>query len=123
MAQVISAHSFKIKFPEFEKVASTRIEFAIEEAALSVDASWGSYQALGMLYYSAHVLLCEISRAASATGQRVASESFAGVLAITYQQDSVNSADPDAQDLTTTFYGLRFLDLMERAVGPAIAII
>ena len=32
--QIISAHSVKMRWPMFESVPSTQIEFAIEEAAL-----------------------------------------------------------------------------------------
>jgi|ERR1700719_1416090 len=119
MAQ-ISAHSIKMKFPEFTDVPSTQIEFAIEEAALNVDSTWGTRQVLGLLYWTAHILMFAISRAASGTGQQIASESFAGVMSITYQNAPPLDADQD--DLSATPYGLRVRALME-AQFPAVAII
>jgi hypothetical protein len=121
MAQIISAHNFKMRFPRFADAPDTGIEFAIEEAALSVDWTWGKYQIIGMMYMTAHVLLVEQMRAASGTGQEVASESFAGVLSISYK-DGAPVSQPDLDDLSTTFYGQRVQDLMAR-IFPAVAII
>jgi hypothetical protein len=121
MAQVINSFTFKNRFHRFKDVPDARIEFAIEEAALSVDWTWEQYQTQGMLYMTAHVLMREIMHAASGTGQEVASESFAGVLSVTYRP-SEQSVDKDIGDLSTTFYGQRVLDIMAR-VHTAVAVV
>jgi hypothetical protein len=119
--QVISAHTLKMRFPEFVNVASTWIEFAIEEASLWVDATWGIYEALGMYYLSAHFLTMAISRAASGTGQQIASESFPGVVAITYATAPTLSDDA-VEDLSQTYYGVRFKALRDMAVGGPVVV-
>jgi hypothetical protein len=120
MSQIINAVTFKNRFHRFKDAPDSRIEFAIEEAALSVDWTWGQYQTLGMLYMTAHILLVEIMRAASGTGQEVASESFAGVLSVTYKTSAPTAADKG--DLSTTYYGQRVEDIINR-IFPAVAII
>lgn len=119
--QIISAHSFKIRFPEFEAVPSSRIEFYIEEAALEVDAAWEARQTLGMLYLTAHKLMMALSRAGSATGQQIASESFPGVLSVTYTTAPALT-DAAVEDLSQTFYGVRFKALRDAAVGSVAVV-
>lgn len=121
MTQVINSITFKNRFHRFINVPDSRIEFAIEEAALSVDWTWGVYQVVGMLYMTAHILMVEIMRAASGTGQEIASESFAGVLSVTYKP-TAEPSEADMEDLSTTYYGQRVRDIMMRAF-PAVAIV
>jgi hypothetical protein len=121
MSQVINSITFKNRFHRFKDAPDSRIEFAIEEAALSVDSTWGIYQTVGMLYMTAHILMVEIMRAASGTGQEVASESFAGVLSVTYKP-SATPSETDVDDLSTTYYGQRVQDIMMRAI-PAVAVV
>lgn len=119
--QVISAHTVKMRFPEFETVPSTRIEFAIEEAALQVDWTWDIYEANGMMWLTAHILAMEIARSGSGTGQQIASESFSGVLSVTYTTAPALT-DIEVEDLSQTFYGVKFKALREAAVG-SVAIV
>jgi hypothetical protein len=121
MSQVINSVTFKNRFARFIDAPDARVEFAIEEAALFVDASWGQYQALGLLYRAAHILMVELMRAASGTGQEVASESFAGVLSVTYKT-TPTATEGSMDDLETTQYGLRFKELYS-LVFPAVAIV
>lgn len=128
MAQVISATAVKIKFPEFVDKPDTQIEMAIEEAALEVDSTWDktseggpNYQIVGMLYMTAHILAVQTAMAASGTGQRIASESFAGVVSVTYQTDPT-PGDVSIKDLSSTAYGLRVQDFMSR-LFPAVMVI
>lgn len=113
---VISAHSVKMRFPELAQYPSSLIEFAIEEASLQVDDTWGIYQALGLLYLSAHILIMGISRGASGTGQPITSESFPGVVSVSYAAPPPLTADA-VEDLDQTFYGVRFKALRDAAVG------
>jgi hypothetical protein len=119
--QVISAHTVKMRFPEFVNVASSWIEFAIEEASIWVDATWGIYEALGMYYLTAHILTMSLSRAASGTGQQIASESFPGVVAVTYTTAPSLAADA-VEDLTQTYYGMRFKALRDVAIGGPVVV-
>jgi len=116
-----SALNVKMKFPEFQSQDDATIEFAIEEAARSVDDSWiAADQTLGIMYLAAHYLMVSIQRAESAAGEVVESERI-GPLSITYKTpDQASSAS--TSDLTTTQYGTRFRELMIRS-NPAVAII
>ena len=119
--QVISAHTVKMRYPQFVSVPSTQIEFAIEEAALWVDDTWGVYEARGMMLLTAHNLTVELSRAASATGQQIASESFPGVVSITYTTAATLSDDA-VDDLSQTIYGVQFKALRDAAVGSVAVV-
>jgi hypothetical protein len=116
----INSTTFKNRFHRFINVPDSRVEFAIEEAMLSVDSTWAQYQIQGLLYMTAHILMVEIMRAASGTGQELASESFAGVLSVTYRPTDIGKTDLD--DLSTTYYGQRVQDIMMR-VFTAVAIV
>lgn len=106
----VTATAIKNKFHEFGSEADTHIEFAIEEASLNVDDTWlEGDRRLAVMYLTAHYLKVAISRAASDTGQQIASERI-GEISISYhptpQPTMVNQSD-----LTTTPYGTRFLEL------------
>jgi hypothetical protein len=119
--QVISAHTVKMRYPQFVSVPSTQIEFAIEEAALWVDDTWGIYEARGMMLLTAHFLTVELTRAASGTGQQIASESFPGVVAVTYTT-APQLSDDAVDDLSQTIFGIQFKALRDAAVG-SVAIV
>lgn len=119
--QVISAHTVKMRYPQFVSVPSSQIEFVIEEAALQVDWTWGIYEARGMMTLTAHMLTVELSRAGSATGQQIASESFPGVVSISYTTAPTLN-DEAVDDLSQTIYGVQFKALREAAVG-SVAIV
>src|SRR5580765_3346712 len=121
MAFVISAHSVKMRYPQFANVPSTQIEFLIEDAALQVDWTWGIYEIPGMMALVAHKLTMDLSRAASATGQQIASESYSGVMSVTYTPAPPLSSD-EVEDLNSTYYGVQFKALREAAVG-SVAIV
>ncbi len=115
-----TASSMKLKFSEFASVANGTIEFAIEEAGLSIDNSWidDAHQTIAFMYLAAHSLMVTISRAQSGTGQRIKSDSMDD-MSITYDTDAVK---PDPSDYTTTTYGTRFLELV-RVNHPGVLLI
>lgn len=119
---VVSAHTMKLRFPEFAAVDNAAIEFAIEEANLGVDATWpASHANLGIMYLSAHYLMVYLSRQESGTGQQIKSESFAGVMSITYAEQAQPLTDADTDDLKTTPYGVRYLEMLNRLfTGPLV---
>ena len=119
--QVISAHTVKMRYPQFVSVPSTQIEFAIEEAALWVDDTWGVYEARGMMLLTAHNLTVELTRAASSTGQQIASENFPGVVSVTYTTAEPLSDDA-VDDLAQTIYGIQFKALRDAAVGSVAVV-
>jgi hypothetical protein len=117
---VPTASAIKLKFPEFAGVADGTIEFAIEEACLSVDDTWIPAQGtLALMYLTAHHLMVTVSRAESGTGARIRSESILG-MSITY--DNASTTKPDAGDYSTTPYGSQFQDLLDRNV-PAVLLL
>ncbi len=109
----VSAHTIKMKFPEFVGAADdATIELAIEEARVQVDSSWlPSNIDLATEYFAAHRLMVTISRIESASGQMVKSETV-GPLSITYATPN-QPTELLISDLTTTPYGVRFLELCE----------
>lgn len=116
---VPTATSMKLKFPEFASQSDTAIEFAIEEAALEVDESWvPAYATLAIMYLAAHHLMVTISREQSGTGQLIKSETMDG-MTITYDSSNLR---PVAGDYTTTPYGSRYLDLLNKNV-PAVLLL
>ncbi len=119
-ALVPTALSIKLKFPEFGSIADGTVEFAIEEAGLSISSGWVSEadQTMAHMYLTAHHLMVTVSRAQSGTGQRIKSESMDG-MSITYDTDAT---PPDLGDYTTTPYGSRYLDLASLNF-PAVAVI
>ncbi len=121
-ALVPTALSIKLKFMEFASLADGTIEFAIEEAGLSISNSAGwtsdSDQTMAHMYLAAHHLMVTIARAQSGTGQRIKSESIDG-MSMTFDTDAVI---PDAGDYNTTPYGSRYLDLVQLNF-PAIMVI
>jgi hypothetical protein len=121
MAYVISAHSFKMRYPEFVDVPSTQIEFAIEDAATQVDSTWGIYEKPGMLRLTAHIVQVQISRSGSATGQPITSESFPGVVSVTYASPAALSGDA-LNDLSASYYGVQFKAIRDAAVGSVAVV-
>src|ERR1700747_1477293 len=115
-ALIPTATNIKLKFPEFAYLADGTVEFAIEEAQLSIDGNasaaggWTSDadQTMAHMYLAAHHLMVTISRAQSGTGQRIKSESVDG-MSISYVTDG---EVPDPGDYNTTPYGSRYLDLV-----------
>lgn len=116
-----SAINIKMKFPEFADLADGTIEFAIEEASRGVDDTWLTKdQTLGVMYLTAHYLMVSISRAESASGQQVRSETI-GRMSITYETPA-QPTNADASDLTTTPYGTRYLDLLRLNQPPIMVV-
>jgi hypothetical protein len=119
-----SAESMKFKFPEFQNIPDATIEFALEEAKLACGAFGTGYwinnanQTVAVMYLAGHILQLSIQRAQSGTGQVIASESTPE-LSVTY-------AVPQQPDLskplnyTTTFYGIKFLELAEKNFPPVL---
>ena len=111
--------SMKLKFPEFVPQTDTTIEFAIEEALLSVDDTWiPEFMTVAVMYLAAHHVMVAIARAESGTGQRLKSESMDG-MSKTYDNDTPR---PDPADYTTTSYGSRYLEMLRSNV-PGILMI
>ena len=122
MAFPIDATSVKIRFPEFRHQDDARVQFAIEEASLIMDATtWMlDYYVLAFSYLAAHYLMVAIQREQSGTNQQITSERIGSDFSVTYAQPA--QPDPsDRSDYNTTDYGIRFVNLM-RLNFPAVAI-
>ena len=120
---VPSASNIKFKFPEFNSVDDGTIEFAVEEAVVACgNGDWidDANQTLALMYYTAHLLQVSIMRASSGTGQVITSERTPE-LSVTYAAAPQLSSDY-AVDLTTTFYGVRYLGLVNRNF-PAVLVV
>ncbi len=116
---VPTAASMKLKFPEFVPQPDATLEFAVEEALLSVDDTWmPEFMTPAVMYLAAHHVMVAIARAESGTGQRLKSESMDG-MSKTYDTDQVR---PDPADYTTTLYGSRYLEMLRSNV-PGVLLI
>ena len=120
--QIPTSLSIKNRFPVFAGIPDSVVEFAIEEASLVVDGSWGTAteQLLAISYVVAHFLMVGIQRMESGDGQIVSSERI-GEMTISYLAQPVPTQDKD-QDWTTTPFGTRYLAILKRNV-PAIAVV
>jgi hypothetical protein len=122
LPHAITAASVKMRFPAFLDVPDSQIEFAIEEAELSVDQpTLGDWYLTAFLYRTAHILMVQLQRMQSGTGQIIQSMNIGGEISFTYAPLAQATLAIDS-DLTTTAFGLRFLEIIELAV-PAVAII
>jgi hypothetical protein len=120
--QIPTALSIKNRFPVFASVPDNVVEFAIEEASLVVDGSWGTAteQLLAISYVVAHFLMVGIQRMESGDGQIVTSERI-GEMSITYLQQPIPSSK-DPVDWFTTPFGTRYMAILMRNI-PAIAVV
>ena len=115
----LTAANIKLRFSEFENIDDAKIEFAIEEASRCIDDSWlAKDKNLAWAYLSAHYLMVSISRSVSGTGQKVISERI-GEISVTYSDPPQQSSETD---MTTTPYGVRYLELVGKNF-PAIMVI
>lgn len=112
-----TARSMKFKFPEFREIDDGTIELALEEAFATCDGDWvdEANRALGITYYTAHLLkVSQMYAASGASGGLVSSERI-GELSVSYSVPDQNKTI----DFTMTPYGERFLSLL-RQNFPAV---
>lgn len=117
-----TATSIKTRFPEFADVDDAVIEFAIEEARLEVTSNWTTGYNLAIMYLTAHYVASSIAASASGgTGDsgEIASESI-GRLSITYAKPQ--NANAVHSDTSTTSYGQRYDELMQRNFGGPVVV-
>jgi len=118
-AGLVTVVAMRGKFPEFSSVPDSTIEFALEEAARNVDDSWlAGDQALGLMYLAAHYIMVAVSRGDS--GQQVKSETI-GRMSITYATPQ-QPTPAEESDLTTSPYGVRFLELTKLNFPPIMVV-
>lgn len=117
----LTAAVIKTKFPEFADQDDTFIEFSIEEAQRNVDDTWlAKDKMLALTYMACHYLAIAVNRANAVNTQMVQSESI-GEISVTYahvQEPTIK----DPSDLTTTPYGVRYLELVKLNF-PAVMVI
>lgn len=115
-----TASSIKMRFPEFNNVEDSIVEFAIEEARLEVGDNWEETTVgIALIYLVAHYVAASVSRAASGgSGDGVIQSESIGRLSITYAS---GAATADATDKDTTAYGRRYLEILgANFAGPVI---
>ena len=117
----VSSSNMKLRFPEFADVPDAQIEFAIEEASRAIDTTWLEKDRLtAWMYLAAHYVMVSLQRAASGTGQEIASERFAD-FTLTYRESKLENPG-DLDDYDSTAYGKRFVKLA-RLNHPPIMVI
>ncbi len=119
-----TATSIKLRFPEFADVDDAIVEFAIEEARLGVRDNWLVGYNIAIVYLTAHYVASSIAAsAAGGTGSDgdIASETI-GRLSITYAQTSHTPSTAVAGDTSTTSYGRRYDELVERNFGGPVIV-
>jgi hypothetical protein len=118
----VTAQNVRLRFPEFGTQTDAAIEFAIEDALRVGDAATlGLDYTRFIMYMAGHILMVGISRAESASGLQIASESMDGIGDITYQTNRQPTM-ADLNDWTTTPYGTMCLDIVKRQI-PAVMVI
>ena len=117
----ITATNVKMRFPAFRDYSDALINFAIEEAALSCDATaLGSYYLPCLYYLTGHILARAAQLDGGGTGP-LRSVSVGGEISYSYVTPEWPKLS-DRSDLATTAYGMRFLEYVTLSV-PAVAII
>jgi Protein of unknown function (DUF4054) len=118
----INAANVKMRFPTFSQTPDALVEFAIEEANVRCDPLLlGDFYLPAFLYLTAHVLTRAIQSLEGGVGMPLRSISVGGEISYSYETpDQPKLSDPS--DLTTTAFGVRFLELVTMQV-PAVAII
>ncbi|RPH72724.1 MAG: DUF4054 domain-containing protein [Myxococcaceae bacterium] len=123
---VPDAAQFKARFPVFEGQDDDYVTLILTEASASVDESWAEpdYQP-AIMYLAAHMIATENSSGDDAeidTGSgRIASESFGGVLSISYFDDKADLSS-GMSDYASTIYGRNYLRLLTRNKPAIVAI-
>ena len=126
-AYAISATTIKLRFPAFIRTPDSQIEFAIEEAALSVDRNvftispTSDWYITAFCYLAAHYLMVQIQRMASGTGQVIQSMNVGGEISYTFAPIE-QPTRAEFSDLATTAFGARFLEICA-LVQPAVAVV
>lgn len=112
--------AFKSFFPQLAGIDDGVLQTAIDEASLYVDDSWGTDATVAIYYLAAH--FASVGQAAAATGGQVVTSEHIGQISVSYAATSASSSTSGYPSLSTTPYGLMFLNLMGRnSGGVAIA--
>ena len=119
----------KTRYPEFKDVVTETLQSALDEAATRVDRSWreADFQPAQLLY-AAHTLTLAgqgTSREAKFAGLSAAGISQIKIssLSLSMAKEGTYARNPSrAGELTSTSYGVRFLDLM-RVNFPAVLVV
>jgi len=119
---MITAASFKIRFPEFTSVSDARIELFIDDSVLILnETNWGEKYDLGLYYLTAHYLtLGEKSSAGnSGSNSQIASKAVDGT-SVSYNNPTLTGSDDSY--FSSTSYGQRYLELRKSLGAPAYVI-
>jgi len=119
---MITATSFKTRFPEFTSIADARIELFIEDAVLVLnEVNWGTKYDLGLYYLTAHYLALgeKSSVGNSGSNGQVASKAVDGT-SISYNNATLTGVDDSYY--SSTSYGQRYLQLRKSLGVPAYVI-
>jgi len=111
-----SLSGFLARYPEFGCVKHALIISVMAEAPIYVDSTWGEYEVMGAMLYTAHNL------AVQGQGDGMASRKFkSSVTSITSGSHKVVYSDGDDRLLgfEATPYGQQFLTL-QRSVGVSM---
>lgn len=121
---VPTATSMKLKFPEFADTNDVTLEFAIEEASMTVTDAWDVQGSLALMYFAAHLVAAGKVAALAldgGSGGAIASESI-GRMSISYKTSTSSNSDATADDMSTSTYGRRYIELRALNFGGPIII-
>lgn len=119
---MITATSFKVRFPEFVSIADARIDIFIDDAVLILnEVYWGTKYDLGLNYLTAHYLTLGEKSSGGNSGSRgeVSSRAVDGT-STSYNVVTLNSLSDSYY--TSTSYGQRYLALRKNLGVPACVI-
>lgn len=116
-----SALNMKLRFSEFASVDDFLLEFAIEEARMSVGDNWEWGQAIAVMYLAAHML--SVSQATGDSNGREVVQETIGRLSVTYKSQTGSAISPSIiDDYMRTSYGQKYLAMIKKQF-PAVAVI
>lgn len=111
-----NVETFLLRFPEFSSSDSSVIGFALEEAGLIIGTWSAKGRTLAYLYLAAHIMATQ-NIAAANDGREIRHESL-GRIAITYRQSDSSGNSQSYDDLSSTFYGRRYMRLKALEIKP-----
>jgi hypothetical protein len=131
-----NATNLLARYPEFSNIDDPRITVLIGEALREVDDSWiEADRAPAVLALTAHLLASDPNRTSSGNGsvtvEGVTYETAGAISSVQVGDNKVtfgsgrasgSSSTGSADDLASTVYGRRFLQLMRRSHPPIVVV-
>lgn len=120
-ADPVNLVAFKSMFPQMQSADDATLQTALDEASLFVDDTWTDTDiAFATFALAAHFV--SVGETVAATGGQTVTSERIGQISVSYAATAAGTTTGGYPSLSTTPYGLLFLNLMQRnSAGIAIA--